>query len=1038
MRLSRTFKWTARALVALALALLAAAVGWIASGGPARLLSRQLSAALGTPLTVEQIQLPGLRHAAVENLALLLPDGRPFLFMERVELHFSYSGLLLGNLGQAQVSGWELFLFLDEHGRPAVPPLTTGGGEGGALPKLEIALLRGKLEIDNATRSTLASYDVPGIDIEMGPKGVSVHAGPPLAPRLFTELTVHAGADGSALLTTTALRPDLALAEAARMGYTLPFPLACDGPVNASVEMPAVGAPTLAIAGPAAQVRIDLASTPLSLRGPRLTVTQSASMEFAGRLEYDALTAGAWRLTQWPHGVSWSARLPAASEAHTTVEVRSDGGELALNATISAEGDKYAAEAALHLRGPAVVGPQGLLTAHELEASIVLRQAGAALAASMDARGEVEWASGEAKCQLRGLAVSLECGADVGRKTATLQADLKLADVSLAASDVTSTAREALASMAAAWRDGMLTARGKLSGRNLVSRVASLQAQAGLAHASADFTASYAAGEAAWSLSGRGENLAAEQKTSLADAGTIGLTARGKGRWDPLAGTAHAAVQIDAATAMALDGRLIAQNLCLGVALDAASSEARLAGVGTLSATAGDVLYDTLFASLAEFPLRVESAYESSPGSARPALVHVELPGLIAEASGQWEPDAWKPRGVVGVDARVQLARLLPLVQPALAPLLPAIAEATAAGAVHVEARLRPDPPAAAGTLELADVDALLPKLLGLLSTGVHARLPFSLAPGATDELPVAPPGTLSIDSLALPGVVLNKIALQLSLSQNRLALVEPWRIRQYGGQLALTRLEWDDVLSATSAFAAEGNLESLDLGQATAAAGKSLFEGTLDCPDFAIHRDGRRYFLSRPLRLVAFGGEVILSDLSAEDPGSPYMDLRTSVEIKRIDLGRLTSVIPVGRITGILEGYARDVVIVGGEEMAFDVDLHTVPTRGVPQDISAKAIKNLLIGTEIKVAASFSNTLSQYSYSKLGLKARLAKGILRLEGTQKAEDGQFFMVGAGMNKLNIVLHGVDRGIDYKEFRRTLLAQIRGVDLNKMPDVEVK
>ncbi|MBE7559226.1 hypothetical protein HS125_09885 [bacterium] len=1112
MRLMRVLRWMVRAVVAAGLLLVIALGVWIAQGGAVRLLSRELSQVASAPITVDDIQMPGLRHAAVENLAIFLPDGRPFLLLERVDVYFTYSGLMRGRLGRMEISGWELDVFVDERGRPEVPALAGRGGA--ALPHLDLQLLSGRLAVRDGSGTALGEYDVPGLAVRLAPAGLEARMKPPLREPLFAELTLSIDAVGDGGLAVSGLVPDLVLPEAARLGYGLPFPIACEGALDATVEL-AGGAPSrVEVAGPRARVRLLHPTLPARLTGPRLSLSGILDATSSGQLHFDGCTVGTVSLPVFPQGLAWSANLRSSSEAGLRARLESVGADWPFELALASGpgGATLAVRLATQLEGETFTWPLGRLETGGLELALDAKLEGGRAEIALDARGAYSLEHEGASVRLSGLSGALAAGLDLATGRATAEVNLNAPEAALAAPDATAQVAALESALAGSYangavafeadvvaasltllplvsaqevklalsgearplprqgegevelqvgrmavaasdftgslerarlagigrfRDGELTSEGRLAAAGLEGRALALGGEGRLSAPAAAFRLDYATGEARWSLSGEGREAVVVHRVLEADAGRWTFTWSGRGDWARGSGAAKAALWVDSSTAMALDGRFIGQELAFSTRLDAASSPERSAVVVIVSATGGDVLCDTLYASLSEFPLRVESAVEMGRGERRPALLRAELPGLVAEVSGELAAAGWRSADILGVDVQVRLERVLPLVGPALAPALPSLGEATASGGVRLSAVVVPEPPTALGTLELADVDVLLPQLFGLVLTELSGRLPFSLTAGATEVLPAAPPAA-GVREPGVAGLVLDDVRLKLQLSQNRLTLLEPWRMAQYGGVLALHRLAWEDVLSGESAFALEGTLANLDLGQAGAAAGASLFEGRLDCPDFSIHKTGRRYYLSRPLRLVAFGGEVLFTDLSVEEPGSPYMELRTSVEIKRIDLGRLTNVIPVGRITGILEGYARDVVIVGGEEMAFDVDLHTIPTRGVRQEISAKAIKTLLAGTEMDIATTFSSALSHYGYSKLGLKARLADGILHLTGAEKANGGQYFMVGSGLSKVNIVLHGVEGGIDYRRFRRTLVAGVRGIDVNKLPEVQVK
>lgn len=151
-------------------------------------------------------------------------------------------------------------------------------------------------------------------------------------------------------------------------------------------------------------------------------------------------------------------------------------------------------------------------------------------------------------------------------------------------------------------------------------------------------------------------------------------------------------------------------------------------------------------------------------------------------------------------------------------------------------------------------------------------------------------------------------------------------------------------------------------------------------------------------MEISTLGGRVTISGIHAGDLYGPDPFVLADVNIKGIDLAELTSPLEFGRISGVLDGDLKGFKLSPSFPyvLAFQADLETVKTRGVPRKINATAVKNLSrMGGSNALAAALSSGLyryiDEYYYKKMGLHATLEDGWLELHGIPKG--GQEYLI---------------------------------------------
>ena len=145
------------------------------------------------------------------------------------------------------------------------------------------------------------------------------------------------------------------------------------------------------------------------------------------------------------------------------------------------------------------------------------------------------------------------------------------------------------------------------------------------------------------------------------------------------------------------------------------------------------------------------------------------------------------------------------------------------------------------------------------------------------------------------------------------------------------------------------------------------------------------------------------------ERPFSAGREIGADVNVDRIDLERLSAALGVGRITGRLSGSIKGLRFAYGQPVAFDLTMESVPTKGVDQSVSLKAVNSIsLIGTGSALSGMGISLMTkffrEFPYEKIGFECGLkndvftVRGLIHKDGIEYLVKRRFF---AGIDVVN-------------------------------------
>ncbi len=417
--------------------------------------------------------------------------------------------------------------------------------------------------------------------------------------------------------------------------------------------------------------------------------------------------------------------------------------------------------------------------------------------------------------------------------------------------------------------------------------------------------------------------------------------------------------------------------------------------------TPGEVLKGTFYADLSplvtQFQLRGRGRLEPLHFEAR--SLRAALPGVGALEGGfSWQP--------ARIDARLTLdlpdlaSAFDDRLRPVLGESLGVLRELEPAGAFGAYLSVQQDGERTRlqGRLQPDGIDLRWPQK-EVEMVGATGKIPFDLHFPPTD-LPAADErrGQLEFAYLGVGPARLAPGPLRWVAGPNAFRFDSPLVFFVAGGTLSLSGLEggWSGVgLSGGGRVAAA----EIDLGRLAAERQWPPFEGSLTAD---LGRIGYRndILTSEGRALIdVFGGRLTLSRIRGDKISSPYPVLTGDIDVSGIDLQRLTRTFSFGEISGVVDGYVRELRTFGLTPTHFAAAFES--RSAGERSISVKAVRNLTVISQ----GGLSGVLSQgiyrfidfYNYRKIGVFCSLENDVFTLRGTAVKGSDRYLVAGGLM-----------------------------------------
>ncbi|MCP3677465.1 MAG: hypothetical protein GY721_07740 [Deltaproteobacteria bacterium] len=288
----------------------------------------------------------------------------------------------------------------------------------------------------------------------------------------------------------------------------------------------------------------------------------------------------------------------------------------------------------------------------------------------------------------------------------------------------------------------------------------------------------------------------------------------------------------------------------------------------------------------------------------------------------------------------------------------------------------------------------------GLSVAGINILLPIDIAyPEVREERGVERFGSLYIDTISWDKIEIDDLSLSPSIWQNNLLFRDEITFPLFSGKVRFDNLYYRDLLSEERELLITLVLDDIDLTDVSASLGLPPFSGSLSGTIPMARFAETSLTTEGEIVMRLFGGEMMVTGIAVENIFTPITSIGSSFEFSDIDLGLMTDAFEFGRVTGVLQGYVRDLVITGGQPESFEAHIETVPRRGVGQRISVKALRKISIfgsdATDSVLSSGIYRFFKEYRYGRMGFSGRLKDDNFLLTGIEAEGDKGYLIKGA-------------------------------------------
>ena len=442
----------------------------------------------------------------------------------------------------------------------------------------------------------------------------------------------------------------------------------------------------------------------------------------------------------------------------------------------------------------------------------------------------------------------------------------------------------------------------------------------------------------------------------------------------------------------------------------------------------GEALWGTIYLDLAKDPLNLRvGGTRAGPGEYEELHLEGGLRGfgrLRMEGKVRLEGARWRHQGRLALrDVRLGPIFRTFLRDP-LAAAQPGLAGLEMEGAAEVDLSFTGTGTAAAldGSLSLRSGDLHRGEEPPLLS-GLDIELPVSYSlgagnPGRPRPSDAARWGRLRLEKIHLSGQELGPLEMPAVLVPNHLYLGGTVEASLFGAKLAFRRIQVDEPLSPDFRIRMAVELDGLDLSRI--AGNNPMIDGRLGGILDPVTIDRERMAAAGELTGDLFGGRLDVRRVTVERPFGAGREIGADVNVDRIDLERFSEALGVGRVTGRLSGSIKGLRVAYGEPVAFDLQMESVPTKGVSQSVSLKAVNSIslistgsaLSGMGISLMATF---FREFPYEKIGFECGLENDVFRVRGLIHENGVEYLVKRRFFTGIDVVNGNPDNRIGFSD-----------------------
>ena len=285
--------------------------------------------------------------------------------------------------------------------------------------------------------------------------------------------------------------------------------------------------------------------------------------------------------------------------------------------------------------------------------------------------------------------------------------------------------------------------------------------------------------------------------------------------------------------------------------------------------------------------------------------------------------------------------------------------------------------------------------------------------------------GFLKIGLLETGSMKMENMTIPVILSKNTVSIPENINISLFGGKLTVADVKGEEILLPSRRFHFGLIAEGLDTGLLSRDMTGEDVPGALKA-DFPVitYQDGAWSVQGKAVAEV-FGGEVEATNIIAKDIFSHSRKIGVALFFKGINLEKITEKIKIGKMTGIIQGSLKNFEMEYGQPSRFVLDVESVKTKGVKQEISVDAINNISIlgtgsGSAGVLNAGIKRFFNEYPYSKMGIQCTLENDNFSVRGKIHEGGKEYLVRRAFLRGVDVINQNPQNAISFKDMQERI------------------
>ena len=446
------------------------------------------------------------------------------------------------------------------------------------------------------------------------------------------------------------------------------------------------------------------------------------------------------------------------------------------------------------------------------------------------------------------------------------------------------------------------------------------------------------------------------------------------------------------------EGLQAAENVRVRYDLDLSSRQADWSGRVSLQLLSGEVYSDPVFMDLQSQPLRASTALEWDAATERLRLSRLSLDaGKLLKVSGQAIIDTGVPALRSG-EVTLKVDDLATGYSGFFQPLLigTGLDEMELLGKAEGQLSWR-DGELHALSLQLRDLYfADLAGSFGASGLGADIRWQQT--------------GEVAASQVQWQGFQLGKLdfgpaELDFRAVGSHLHLLNPLSIPFYQGQIRIQDLTWVSSEAGNDAGFSL-SVDNVSLEALSEALEWPLMSGRINgnLPGARYANDALR--VDGDIGVEAFDGRLTLRNLQLEQISSAAPVLEAALELRGLDLAKVTETFSFGRIRGRLDGEVSGLQLVAWEPNRFDAHFRSPENDDLPHKISQRAVEDLTeLGNGVSgaLASPFLQIFKEFSYDRVELIVRQRGDRAEIGGIPHSSGGYYLVKGAGIPRIDVI-----------------------------------